>query len=84
MNLGIDEKILVMIYGRPIPLPYPGVPVPSNDLYGLCKVQRGKCGINLWSYSVNTSEFNRVDYLVKVGTENWTVENTTRFSISMH
>jgi hypothetical protein len=82
-NIGIDEKILIMIYGRPIPIPYPGVPVPLNGLYGLCKAQQGDCGINIWSYSANTSEFNTPDYFVRVGTENWTIENTTLFSVSM-
>jgi hypothetical protein len=82
-NLGIDEKLQIMIHGRPIPVPYPGVSVPSKGLSGLCKVQQGDCGVNIWSYSANTSGFNTPDYLVSVGTENGTVVNFTLFSVSM-
>ncbi len=82
-NLGIDEKIQIAIYGRPVPVPYPGVPAPSKGSYGLCTVKKGDRGINFWSYSVNTSEFNNPDYFVRVGTENWTVDNATLFSVTM-
>jgi hypothetical protein len=82
-NLRTEEKINVAISGIVIGAPYPGIPGPTKGSLGMAKIRGGDCGINVWFYTANTSEFNTPFYIVTAGAENWTVQNDTRFEVSM-
>jgi hypothetical protein len=77
-NLAANHSIIFGVYAAAFK-PGLGSRRPFTSLWENITVQGDNCGVNRWSFLVNTSSFNLDEYAVNVTSENPSVTNHSLF-----